>query len=489
MMDLLEVKDLRIWLKQSDHYLKAVNGVKFSIKKGETFALVGESGCGKTMTANAIMRLLPYQAQFVQGSSINFLGNELLNYSEIQMRKLRRSDIAMIFQEPMTALNPVLSIQTELIESINESLSKKDKINKAIELLELVKLQRIKEILRSYPHQLSGGQKQRIIIAMALAREVKLIIADEPTTALDVTVQKEILYLLKSLQQSYGLSLLFISHNLAVVKEISDSLAVMKNGVFVEQAETERFFNDPKENYSINLLNAMPKAQFKQDEKAGENKQNHILKVNQLNVFFKEKTNIFSKNKYFHALKEINFSLNQGETLAIVGESGSGKTTLARALLNIISYQGDIYFKNQLISKFSKKNQKELKQKLHIIFQDPFSSMNPKLLIESILSEGLIAHRLYKNKAKRRVFLIKLLESVGLLENALDRYPHEFSGGQRQRIAIARALSLSPEVIICDEPSSALDVSVQAKVLKLLKDLQVKRKLSYKRLDKCYPVF
>ncbi|MCF6767861.1 dipeptide ABC transporter ATP-binding protein [Thiotrichales bacterium 19S11-10] len=478
-MALLEVKDLRIWIKDNERFIKAVDGVSFSIEKGSSFGLVGESGCGKTMTANAIMRLLPYQAYFMENSEIYLNNKDLLALSEVKMRKVRGKQIAMIFQEPGLALNPVLTVKRQLTEAMPKTISWFKREQEALSLLEKVQIRNAKKVLTSYPFELSGGMKQRVMIAIALAAKPEIMIADEPTTALDVTVQKEILMLLKQLQQDEGLSLLFISHNLMVIKEIADYLAVMKDGKLVENTTTEAFFNQPQHPYSHQLLNASPDGSFKERDASIEK---NILQADHISVKFPIKQGIFRRTVDYHiAVDDISLSINQGQTLAVVGESGSGKTTLALALLNLIKFDkgGKIYFHGKDDQFLSKKERKNLKLKIQFVFQDPYASMNPKLLIKDILSEGLDAHGLIKNKQKRYEYLVSLLKEVDLDEDVLFRYPHEFSGGQRQRIAIARALSVKPEVLILDEPTSALDVSIQSTILKLLDKLQKKQKLSY----------
>ncbi|TNF65726.1 MAG: dipeptide ABC transporter ATP-binding protein [Gammaproteobacteria bacterium] len=475
-MALLDVKDLHIWLKDQDQWFKVVNGINFSIEKGQAFALVGESGCGKTMTANAIMRLLPYQAHYIQPSEIYLNQKNLLSLSEVKMRKVRGSEISMIFQEPSLALNPVLTVKQQLLEALLDS---KNKVQDALMLLEKVQIANAKAFLNRYPFELSGGMKQRVMIAMALAAKPSLLIADESTTALDVTVQKEILQLLRLLQKQEALSLLFISHNLMLVREIADEIAVMKSGKLVEKNQTEAFFNNPQDPFSRKLLKAVPNEKLAV-EPVVSNK--IILDAQSISVRFPIKKGFFRRTiGYQVALDKVTLQLKKATTLAVVGESGSGKTTLLKSLLNLEKHRcsGKIFYHHHNYDQLSNRAFKQLTQSVQIVFQDPFSSMNPKLLIKDILSEGLYACRLYRDKNDRYAYLVNLLEKVDLNEDALLRYPHEFSGGQRQRIAIARALSTEPDVLLLDEPTSALDVSVQSSILQLLENLQKEQGLSY----------
>ncbi|MCF6802342.1 dipeptide ABC transporter ATP-binding protein [Thiotrichales bacterium 19S3-11] len=476
-MALLDVKDLHIWIKDQHNWIKVLQGINFSIEKAQTFALVGESGCGKTMTANAIIRLLPFGTHYIQPSEIYLDQVNLLGLSEVKMRQIRGSKISMIFQEPSLALNPVLTIKQQLIEAI-QTPENNSKLQDALMLLDKVQIKDPKSFLTRYPFELSGGMKQRAMIAMALASKPLLLIADESTTALDVTVQKEILQLLKQLQSQHGLSLLFISHNLMLVKEIADEIAVMKDGRIIEKNQSDSFFAQPQHPFSHKLLDTLPK-----EKKIVEASTDHtILDANRISVRFPIKKGFFRRTLgYQVALDNVSLQLKKATTLAVVGESGSGKTTLLKSLLNLEPhrYQGKLYYHQQDYDQLSKRQFKALTRSIQIVFQDPFSSMNPKLLIKDILSEGLDAYGLYLEKNERYSYLVELLTKVALEEEALLRYPHEFSGGQRQRIAIARALATNPDVLLLDEPTSALDVSVQASILNLLLSLQKEQGLSY----------
>jgi len=547
---LLKIKNLGLWFNSTQGYIKAINGLDLTLEKNETYALVGESGSGKSMTANSIMRLLPENANFVEGSQIIFEEQDLLSLSEIQMRNIRGRKIGMIFQEPMSALNPVLSIGTQISEAIIQSktnLNGTSLKNQSIELLEQVRIPAAKSRFKSYPHELSGGMKQRIIIAMALASNPKLLIADEPTTSLDVTVQADILRLIKKIQTERGMSVLFITHDLAVVSQLADKIGVMYAGEMVETAKNHIFFAKPLHPYSQKLLSARPnknersktlntipgaipdltnlpegckfynrcdKSEFlcltpqlmlnasdqhfvrclKWKEASPENNSEqtlkihpknfnntNILEVKNLSIHFPLSKSIFQKTKQkIHAVNNVNFSIKKGKTLALVGESGCGKSTLAKAILQLNKItSGTISFEGKDILELDKTSTKILRQSIQIIFQDPYGSMNPKMMIKDILLEGVKAQKIISKKENQNKKLSSLLKLVGLPENTSLRYPHEFSGGQKQRIAIARALSVNPELIICDEPTSALDVSIQAQILNLLKSLQSELGLTY----------
>ena len=393
------------------------------------------------------------------------------------LSNFRGKKISMIFQEPMTSLNPLHTIRKQIIEclNINNILKDKDYEKKCLELLALVGIDNAENRLDDYPHQLSGGQRQRVMIAMAIANKPDLLIADEPTTALDVTIQKQILELLGNLRKKIGMSLLIISHDLNVVKKISDYVCVMKKGQIVEKGLTKKVFNKPKNPYTKKLINSFPK-----NKKIKINRNKYILAVKNLNIFYKVKSNFFFSSKTnFQAVKDMNFSLRKGETLGIVGESGSGKSSLAQAILKLIDYDGDVFFKNKKISQLKNQFFRPLRKNIQIIFQDPFASLSPRMTIQEIIGEGLEVHSILDKDSKRESLIKEILKDVGLDTNMLNRYPHEFSGGQRQRIAIARALILRPELVILDEPTSALDMTVQSQIIELLLLLQNKHKLTY----------
>lgn len=547
--NLLNIKNLSVCIDSKSGYIYPVDDLSLSVKRGETLAIIGESGCGKSMTANAIMQLLPPDAYYTKGSSVNFASEELLDKSELHLRSIRGNDIAMVFQDPMTALNPVLTIGDQLSEivslkrkkntnNINEEVTKDTIKQSCINLLSEVGLSDPSRQYESFPHQLSGGMRQRVVIAMALAANPKLLIADEPTTALDVTIQMQILWLLKKLQAKYTMSLILITHDLGVVAQVADRVAVMYAGYIVEVADMKSIITQARHPYSKMLLMAQPDlskretilatikgfvprldkkfnlCRFKdrcpladdkcqtenpQLEKLGgsscseslhsvrcwnhdkietlkdnlltefnpvihqsSNDEQALLSLKNVKVYFPVRKGLFKRTvAHVKAVDSISFNILPGETLALVGESGSGKTTIAKAIMGLVDYTGEIKTYEHLIQ---------------IIFQDPYSALNPKMMITDILQEG---YQSIYNKNLTESELIELLEKVGLSENSLYRYPHEFSGGQRQRIAIARSLAVNPKILILDEPTSALDLSVQAQILNLLKKLQKEQGLSY----------
>ncbi len=500
--DLLQITNLTIEFKSESSTIKAVDNVNLSMEKGTAIGIVGESGSGKSVTALAIMQLLPPQANIVSGEII-FNSTDLIRLKPGKMRKFRGNNISMIFQEPMTALNPVMKCGKQVAESIilHQKVSRKEARKQVIELFDKVKLPRPEHIYSSYPHQLSGGQKQRIMIAMAIANNPDLLIADEPTTALDVTVQKEIITLLNDLRKDMKMGLIFISHDLGVISEVVDEVIVMYKGEIVESGNIDNVFKHPKHPYTVGLLACRPPknkrvnrlpviddfinqniTNTKDEVNIKERKASHkiiygkepVLKVENLDKRYVLSKNIFGKTTdYVAAVSDVSFEVFPGETLGLVGESGCGKTTLGRTILRLIQPDGGViyYDDNDLLSLNSASLKKERKN-VNIVFQDPYSSLNPRISIGNAILEPMKVHNLYKNNKQRKEKVIILLEKVGLKEEHFNRYPHEFSGGQRQRIVIARTLALNPKFIICDEVVSALDVSVQAKVLNLLNKLK-----------------
>ncbi len=477
-MTLLQVKDLSVCFRRpGSEEARVVDQVSFSLKQGGTFALVGESGSGKSVTALSILGLLPYPMAYHPSGSILFNGQELLNQGDHFLQKIRGRDIGMIFQEPMTALNPLHTIEKQIAEPllIHKGFTTSQARDRVLDILNLVGFPEAKERLKAYPHQLSGGQRQRVMIAMALACEPQLLIADEPTTALDVTIQAGIIQLLRNLQQQLNMGLILISHDLGLVSQAADHIAVMRHGQIVEQGSTQEVLAHPKHPYTQTLIQAEPSgAPYPIAENAPQ-----ILDLENIKVVFKQKKqSFFGKAPLFEALKGISLHLKQGETLGIVGESGSGKSTLAYALLRLLESTGKIVFCGQAIDQSTQKSLRSLRAKMQIIFQDPFSSLNPRLSVGQVVAEGLEVHsKLSKEEIDQKV--IEALKEVGLDAEARFRYPHEFSGGQRQRISIARALILHPTLLVLDEPTSALDRSIQAEVIELLRSLQAKHQLSY----------
>ena len=493
MNTLLHIDNLSTDIQLSDRIIHAVKRVSLQVHQGETVALVGESGSGKSITALSIARLLPDAGRVTSGQVL--LHNEnLLAKSERAMRSIRGNRIAMIFQEPMTSLNPVVKIGQQIIESIllHERLSKTQAKQRCLSLLDAVGLPEPARNMAEYPHQLSGGMRQRVMIAIALATNPELLIADEPTTALDVTIQAQVLALLKSLQEQRNMGMIFITHDLGVVQQIADRVIVMRHGEIVENALSTDFFRAPQHAYSQQLLNALPSmekrglklsdhTQTVDQQNSAEFSQQAILKVDHLVVHFPIKAGVLKTTVgHVKAVNGVSFELNPGRTLALVGESGCGKTTVGKSILQLLSVTaGAIEFSGDNLLALKGEQLLNKRRDLQIIFQDPYSSLNPRMLIGDILEEGMIALGADSLASERSAEIDELLHQVGLPEDARNRYPHEFSGGQRQRICIARALAVKPKVIICDEPTSALDVSVQAQVLNLLKDLQNKLGMSY----------
>ena len=505
---ILEVNDLTVAFYEKKEKRSVVDDINFSIARGETIGIVGESGSGKSITALSLMQLLPAGAVITRGEIKLCDENNIIDLLKRKdVEKFRGRKISMIFQEPMTSLNPVMNCGKQLVEAIkiHQNISKKEAKKLAIELFKEVKLPRPEILFKSYPHQLSGGQKQRVMIAMAMSSKPPVLIADEPTTALDVTVQKTILDLMKDLQKKYNTAIIFISHDLSVVGQIADKILVMKDGCVVESGTPSEIINNPKHNYTKALWSCRPsldkrvkplptisdyniKNKFStitQEKREQYHKTIYsiepILKVKNVKTFFTEKKNFFGKSvKFVKAVNDVSFDVYKGETLGLVGESGCGKTTLGRTILQLIEgSSGSIIYKGQNLKKISKNELKKFRQKIQIIFQDPYSSLSPRMTVGEAIVEPMSVHGILKNNKQRKIRAIEILNKVNLDETVFYRYPHEFSGGQRQRIGIARALALNPELVICDESVSALDVSVQAQVLNLLNQLKEEFKLTY----------
>ena len=476
MNNILEINNLSINFATRDGAFKAVDDISFNIEKNKTMALVGESGSGKSVTAMSILQLLPRpQASYSQASSIKFKGDEIIDAPNDKLLNIRGNIVSMVFQEPMTSLNPYHRVGNQITESIilHTNTTKKEATDEAKKLLELVEIDDVERRFYAYPHELSGGQRQRVMIAMALVNKPQLLIADEPTTALDVTIQAQILDLMSKLKNELGMSILFITHDLGLVQQFSDNVCVMKDGIIVEQGVTSDVFNNPSHDYTKRLLDAEPKPK---ETRTLNN--NPIIEVDNLNVFYNiPSVNIFKKNT-FHAVKDVSFKIFENTTIGLVGESGSGKSTLGKAIARLVAYEGNVFFKSKNIDSNSHKNNKELKKDIQIVFQDPYGSLSPRMTIGEIVGEGLGVH--FKLSKKEKEFKTdKVLSDVGIEINAKNKYPHEFSGGQRQRIAIARSLIMNPSFMILDEPTSALDRSIQIQVINLLKSIQDEYGLTY----------
>ncbi|HKT18974.1 MAG TPA: ABC transporter ATP-binding protein [Stellaceae bacterium] len=478
-MPLLSVKDLTVTFSSGDTTVHAVRGVSFAIERGETVALVGESGSGKSVTALSILQLLPYpSARHGPGSSIVFDGQELIGAGEPLLRQIRGNRIAMVFQEPMTSLNPLHTVEKQVTETLflHKHMDRAAARSRAIELLHLVGLPEAERRLDAYPHQLSGGQRQRVMIAMALANEPDILIADEPTTALDVTIQAQILKLLKELQARFGMALFLITHDLTIVRKVADRVLVMTEGEIVERGKVKDIFTAPQHAYTRRLLAAEPKG----EPSLPTPRRPVLISTQALRVWFPIKTGLMRRTTgHVKAVDGVSLELRAGETLGVVGESGSGKTTLGLAMLRLIDSAGEILFDGTRLDRMNGKALRPLRREIQIMFQDPFSSLSPRLSIGQIVEEGMKVHKLGGDGAARRTEIARALAEVGLDPGAADRYPHEFSGGQRQRVALARALVLKPRFLLLDEPTSALDMSVQAQMVTLLRDLQQKHGLAY----------
>jgi len=478
-MALLELRDLSVNFAMPGQTVAAVKGVSFALDKGETVALVGESGSGKSVTALSILQLLPYPpASHGPGSSIVFDGQELVGATEKVLQRIRGDRIAMVFQEPMTSLNPLHTIEKQIAETLllHKGLRGQQARARTVELLKLVGLAEAESRLDAYPHQLSGGQRQRVMIAMALANEPDILIADEPTTALDVTIQAQILKLLKDLQRRFGMALLLITHDLTIVRKMADRVLMMTQGAIVEQGATRDIFEHPQHPYTKHLLAAMPHGQ----PAAKTPRPPVLLETEDLRVWFPVKTGLWRRTSgHIKAVDGVDLSLREGETLGVVGESGSGKTTLGLALLRLQESQGVIRYGGRDIAALGSGAMRPLRRELQIVFQDPFASLSPRLSLAQIVEEGLKVHRLGGDAAGRRKLIEQSLAELGLDPASADRYPHEFSGGQRQRIALARVMVLKPRLIVLDEPTSALDMSVQTQIVELLRELQQRHGISY----------
>lgn len=522
-MNILNINDFSLDLKNDDEWKHILHHVSLEVPRGKTLGIVGESGSGKSVTALSVMRLINPKIVRVTGGSITFTDTrandkeiQLLDLSEKQLRQIRGARIAMIFQEPMTSLNPVIRCGEQIMEALqlHTSLTKKEAHARVIELFNEVMLPRPEKIFTAYPHELSGGQKQRVMIAMALSCNPDILIADEPTTALDVTVQKGILELIKKLQAQYGISVIFITHDLGVVAQIADEVAVLFHGEVVEKGNVREIFENPKHPYTQGLIACRPSldrrlhqlptvSDFLQahdsgapspletftevtaDERAARHKELYqgepLIRLEHLSKRYPlRKEKLFAKREYVYALKDVSLDIYEGETLGLVGESGCGKTTLGRTLLRLIEPdEGKIFYKGQDITKIPQREMRKFRKDLQIILQDPYSSLNQRLTVGDTIMEPMQFHKLYGSNKERKARAMALLERVGLNESHFYRYPHEFSGGQRQRISIARALAVNPRFIICDESVSALDVSVQAQVLNLLNELKQEYKFTY----------
>ncbi|WP_398472644.1 ABC transporter ATP-binding protein [Tardiphaga sp.] len=475
---LLDVRDLSVAFHQGGNTSVAVNKVSFDIKRGECVALVGESGSGKSVSALSILKLLPYPMASHPSGAIRFKGHQLLGMSESDIREIRGNDISIIFQEPMTSLNPLHTIGAQIGEilQLHNGMRGEKARARVIELLTQVGIPDPETRLASYPHQLSGGQRQRVMIAMALANEPDLLIADEPTTALDVTVQAQILALLADIRQRLGMSLLFITHDLGIVRRIAERVCVMKNGEIVEQGPVEQVFTSPQHPYTKALLAAEPKP----DPAPPRPDAPVVMSSDDLKVWFPIKRGLLRKTiGHVKAVDGVSVKIRQGETLGVVGESGSGKTTLGLALLRLISSQGPIVFLGKDIQGLQFKQMRPFRRDMQIVFQDPFGALSPRMSVGDIIAEGLSVHQRALSEDERDARVVKALQDVGLDPATRFRYPHEFSGGQRQRISIARAVVLEPSFVVLDEPTSALDMLFQAQMVDLLRELQRKRDLTY----------
>ncbi|WP_170603338.1 ABC transporter ATP-binding protein [Ruegeria arenilitoris] len=474
-MSLLDVNNLNVSFRQDGKISAAVKAVSFTVDRGETVALVGESGSGKSVTALSTVSLLGDSA-VVEGS-VTYDGHEMIGASEDRLMQVRGNDISFIFQEPMTSLNPLHTIQKQMAESLalHQGVSGDTARERIVELLTKVGIRDPEERLDSYPHQLSGGQRQRVMIAMALANKPDILIADEPTTALDVTIQAQILDLLAELQKSENMGMLFITHDLGIVRRIADRVCVMKDGEIVETGQTSEIFDNPQHPYTRKLLAAEPSGSPEPVDADAE----EVTRTDHLKVWFPIQRGFLKRTVgYVKAVNDATLSVRAGETLGIVGESGSGKTTLALAIMRLIASEGGITFRDQDVRSWSTRELRRLRKDMQIVFQDPFGSLSPRMTCMQIIAEGLAIHKVDPGRQPREL-VADVMTEVGLDPATMDRYPHEFSGGQRQRIAIARAMVLRPKLLVLDEPTSALDMTVQVQIVDLLRDLQRKYGLAY----------
>ena len=477
-MPFLDVTELSVSFRVEGREIPAVRHLSFHIERGEAVALVGESGSGKTVTALSVLQLLPYPKASHPSGSIRFEGVELIGADPDTLREVRGNGISMIFQEPMTSLNPLHTIEKQVNEMLflHKGLGREAARARTLELLQLVGLPEGEKRLAAYPHQLSGGQRQRVMIAMALANEPDLLIADEPTTALDVTIQAQILKLLKDLQQRLGMALLLITHDLGIVRRMADRVCVMTAGEIVEQGPTEAIFESPKHAYTRHLLDAEPKGA----PLVAEAEAPAVMSAVELKVHFPIRRGLLRRTvAHVKAVDGVSLTVREGHTLGVVGESGSGKTTLGLALLRLERSTGEVAFDGIDLQALRTRQLRPLRREMQIVFQDPYSSLSPRLSVGQIVEEGLIVHGMGGSYEARRALIGEALAEVGLDPETQDRYPHEFSGGQRQRIAIARAMALKPRFVVLDEPTSALDMSVQAQIVDLLRELQRRHKLAY----------
>ena len=474
---LLAVNDLSVTFDVPGGAVEAVRHVSFGIAKGETMALVGESGSGKSVTALSVLQLLPYPMARHPSGSCRFAGKELMGAAQAELRDVRGNEIAMIFQEPMTSLNPLHNVEKQIAEVlyVHKGMNPAQARTRVLELLDLVGIRDAEQRLTAYPHELSGGQRQRVMIAMALANEPDLLIADEPTTALDVTIQAQILKLLKELQQKLGMAMLFITHDPGIVRRMADRVCVMTDGEIVEQGETETIFDNPQHAYTKHLLAAEPKGR----KKPASSSAVVVLSGEDVKVWFPIKKGVFRRTvDHVRAVDGVSLTVREGHTVGVVGESGSGKTTLGMALLRLERSTGEITFDGRDIEGLQSNDMRPLRREMQVVFQDPYGSLSPRMSIAEIVAEGLAVHNI-GDRSERDELVIQALQEVGVDPDWRHRYPHEFSGGQRQRIAVARALVLKPRFMVLDEPTSALDMSVQAQIVDLLRDLQEKHKLAY----------
>ncbi|TMM52902.1 ABC transporter ATP-binding protein [Sulfitobacter sabulilitoris] len=475
MTALLDVRDLHVRFRQDGAVTHAVRGVSFSLERGETVAIVGESGSGKSVSALSTVSLLGDSAEVT--GSVTYDGQQMIGADEARLRKVRGNDISFIFQEPMTSLNPLHTIERQLGESLalHQGVAGPQARARILELMEQVGIRDAESRLTAYPHQLSGGQRQRVMIAMALANTPDVLIADEPTTALDVTIQAQILDLLKDLKDRLGMGLLFITHDLGIVRRIADRVCVMKDGEIVESGPTTEIFANPQHPYTLKLLSAEPAGQpepVPQDAPT-------VVETEHLKIWFPIQTGLLRRTTgYVKAVNDATLQVRAGETLGIVGESGSGKTTMALAIMRLIASEGAISYKGEDVRAWSTRDLRRLRKDMQIVFQDPFGSLSPRMTCAQIIAEGLTVHKVDPDRDQRDLVREVMVE-VGLDPATMDRYPHEFSGGQRQRIAIARAMVLRPSLLVLDEPTSALDMTVQVQIVDLLRDLQAKYGLAY----------